>query len=189
MNQRDQPSFRVRGDNSGMKVSQVIPPEVRWILHQIYPPIHPFYFPHLCKTPNTLSHTAARKLPSSFIIDSVPVFLKNLTYRNFSENCYLLLPVPAKDMGEKTLLSGGTGDERQVESKTQAEAKSYTVSGNGNWEASERQLESHSVYKAASKPKVKKFDFKNFFPKIPSLPFHLSEHSIMGHIKEGDTDN
>ena len=67
--------------------------------------------------------------------------------------------------------------------------ESYTVSGNGNWEASERQLESHSVYKAASKPKVKKFDFKNFFPKTPSLPFHLSEHSIMGHIKEGDTDN
>lgn len=92
-------------------------------------------------------------------------------------------------MGEKTLLSGGTGDERQVESKTQAEAKSYTVSGKGNWEASERQLESHSVYKAASKPKVKKFDFKNFFPKTSSLPFHLSEHSIMGHIKEGDTDN
>jgi len=117
------------------------------------------------------------------------VFLKNLKYRNFNENYYLLLPVPAKDMGEKTLLSDGTGDERQMELKTETEEKSYTVSGNGNWEASERQLESHSVYIAASKPKVKKFDFKNFSPITPSLPFRLSEHSIMGHIKEGDTDN
>lgn len=76
-------------------------------------------------------------------------------------------------------------------SQRQRQRRNHTQypSGNGNWEASERQLESHSVYKAASKPKVKKFDFKNFFPKTPSLPFHLSEHSIMGQIKEGDTDN
>lgn len=76
-------------------------------------------------TPTKLqTHTPAIKFSSSFIVDSFPVLLKKLTYRNFSESCYTLILVQAKGVGETTLLNDRTGDER----RTETEEKSYTIS-------------------------------------------------------------
>lgn len=73
-------------------------------------------------------------------------------------------------MGEASLLKDGAGDERGGGGIIH-QAK-INLLKNGNWEASERQHESHFTSKAASKLKVKKLDFEGIFPK----PFHF--HSL-----------
>lgn len=132
------------------------------------------------KTLNTLLHTPAIKVPSPFTVDSVPVFLKKKKkkwHRHFSESHCTRILVQAEEVGETTLLNDGTGKERQRAEITH----DSTLLENGNWEVSERQLERHFVWKATSKPKVKKFDFKNFF--LSPLHFHSMYLSTPSWVK------
>lgn len=59
---------------------------------------------------------------------------------------------------------------------------------NGNWEIPEREHKNCFMSKATFKPKVKKFDLKNCFLKL-SLPFNISQYSIMSQIKGDEADN
>lgn len=80
-------------------------------------------------------------------------------------------------MGDST---GGSTEERERE---YTQSKRQPCLENGTRAASERQHERRFTCKAASNLKVKKFDFENFFPKMLSLLFNKSEHSIMSQIK------
>lgn len=165
MNQWDQPSFRVQGDNSGMKVSQVIPPEVRWILHQIYPPIHPFTSPTSAK-PQTLSHTQQLEncLLALLLILSLCVPQKS----DIQKFQWKLLPLPPPST------SKGPWEKKhcwvvELETRDRWSQRHRQRWGNHTqyleMETGRHQKDSLKVtlcIEAASKPKVKKFDFKNF---------------------------